>query len=47
MKNTLTEWYSISIISAPERFEAKSNIRFDAELNGLQTGEKIFLAIVF
>ena len=31
------------IIPAFERFENKSNIWIDAELNGLQTDEKIFL----
>ncbi len=47
MKNGLTEQYSILIIITLESFEKKSYIRIDAELNGLQTGTKGFLAIDF
>ncbi len=44
LKNRLTGRYSIPIISVLENFEIKSNIGIDAELNGLQTNKKIFLA---
>ncbi len=47
MKNGLTEQYSILIILTLECFEKKSYIGIDAELNGLQTDKKSFLAIDF
>ena len=47
MKNDVSEWYSSLIISASERFKKMAYIRFDAELNGLQTDIEPFLAIDF
>ena len=47
MKNDVSDQYSRLIISASERFRKMAYIRFDAELNGLQTDVKSFLAIDF
>ena len=47
MKNDVSEQYSSLIIPASERFKKMAYTRFDAELNGLQTGVKHFLAIDF
>ena len=47
MKNDVSERYSSLIISASERFKEIAYVRFDAELNGLQTGLQRFLAIDF
>ena len=47
MRKDVSERYSSLIISASERFKKMAYIRFDAELNGLQTGTKLFLAIDF
>jgi len=47
MKNSVPEHFSFSIISACEPVGAKSYIRFDAELDGLQTDKKGFLEVVF
>ena len=47
IKNSVSEHFSSLIISDCESFEKMSNIRFDAESNGLQTGVNFFLAIDF
>ena len=47
MEKDVSERYSSLIISASERFKKMAYIRFDAELNGLHTGIKLFLAIDF
>ena len=47
MEKDVSERYSSLIISASERFKKMAYMRFDAELNGLQTGIKLFLAIDF
>ena len=47
MKNAVSEQYSSLIISASERFQKMAYIQFDAELYGLQTSIKHFLAIDF
>jgi hypothetical protein len=46
-KNSVSEHFSILIISARVHFEKMSNTWFDAESNGLQTDIKFFLAIDF
>ena len=45
MKKDVSERYSNLIISTSEPFKEMAYIRFDGELNGLQTGIKLFLAI--
>ena len=47
MKKHVSDRYCSLIISASERFKKMAYTRFDAELNGLQTGIKPFLAIDF
>ena len=47
MKNDVSERYSSLIISASGCFKKIAYIRFDAGLNGLQTGIKLFLAVDF
>ena len=47
MKNDASEPYWGLIIPASERFQKMACIRFDAELNGLQTDIKFILAIDF
>ena len=47
MKNDASEPYRRLIIPASERFQKMACIRFDAELNGLQTDIKFILAIDF
>lgn len=47
MENDVNERYSDLTISASECFKKLAYIRFDPELNGLQTGIKRFLTIDF
>ena len=47
MKNDVSEHYCGLIIPASERFGKMVYIRFDTELNGLQTNIKFILAIDF